>query len=188
MKTRCPWAKAEIMIPYHDSEWGVPLHDDRRLFEAIVLDGAQAGLSWEIILKKREGYRQAFDGFEIEKVARYTTAKIEKLLINPGIVRNRLKVASAVTNAKVALNVIEEFGTLDAYMWQFVEGKPLQPSRREAKDIPTRSKESDAMSKDMAGRGFKFIGTTICYALMQATGMINDHIATCPRYRALGGR
>lgn len=187
MSTRCPWAKSDIMIPYHDTEWGVPLHGDRRLFEAIVLDGAQAGLSWEIILKKREGYRKAFEQFDYEKVARYTRARIEKLLMDSSIVRNRLKVASAVTNAKVTLKVIEEFGSLDAYMWQFVGGKPMQPGRREAKEIPTRSKESDAMSKDMVSRGFKFVGTTICYALMQATGMINDHLATCPRYRALGG-
>jgi len=185
MKNRCPWVTTDpLYIDYHDREWGVPLHDDRKLFEAIVLDGAQAGLSWFIILKKREAYRRAFDGFDIEKVARYGKRRVEALLADPGIVRNRLKIESAIVNAKRALEVQEEVGSLDRYFWGFVGGKTIKNSPRRLREIPTRSKESDALSKDLNGRGFKFVGTTICYALMQATGMVNDHTVDCFRYRA----
>ncbi len=187
MKTRCGWPKSDISILYHDTEWGVPLHNDRLLFEAIVLDGAQAGLSWETILRKRENYRMAFDQFDVEKVARYTASKIEKLLLNPGIVRNRLKVNSAVSNAKATLKVVEVFGSLDVYLWQFVEGTPIINARKTLKDVPATSKESYAMSRDLVSRGFKFLGSTICYALMQATGMVNDHLIECFRHWELGG-
>ena len=182
--TRCPWAQSEPNIGYHDTEWGVPLHDDRALFELLILEGAQAGLSWSTILAKRENYRRAFDNFDAEKVARYDEAKVAKLLADPGIVRNRLKVAATIANARALLGVQREFGSFDRYLWGFVGGRPIVNRRRGLKDIPTRSTESDALSRDLLQRGFKFVGTTICYAFMQATGMVNDHLITCPRHRA----
>ncbi len=182
---RCPWARSDLMIRYHDDEWGVPVHDDRKLFEFLILEGAQAGLSWETILNKRENYRAAFDGFDPEKVARYPRRKIAQLLKNPGIVRNRLKVASAVSNAWALLQVQKEFGSFDRYIWQFVEGRPRVNSWKSAKQVPARTPESDAMSKALKKRGFNFVGSTICYAYMQAVGMVNDHVTTCFRYTAL---
>jgi DNA-3-methyladenine glycosylase I len=179
---RCPWAKGEQYVAYHDEEWGVPVHDDRLLFEFLILEGAQAGLSWETILKKRANYREAFDGFDPEAVARYPKRREEALLQNPGIVRNRLKVASAVINAKAFLDVQEEFGAFDAYVWRFVGGRPIQNRRRSMSDVPARTEESDALSKDLKRRGFKFVGTTICYAFMQAVGMVNDHLTKCFRH------
>jgi DNA-3-methyladenine glycosylase I len=185
MKIRCPWVTADpLYIDYHDREWGVPVHDDRKLFEALILDGAQAGLSWFIILKKREAYRRLFDGFDIEKVARYGKRKIEALLADPGIVRNRRKIEAAVENAKRALDIQEEAGSLDRYFWSFVGEKTIRNSPRRLRDIPTRSKESDALSKDLKKRGFKFVGTTICYAFLQAMGMVNDHTVDCFRHRS----
>jgi DNA-3-methyladenine glycosylase I len=185
MKNRCPWVTTDpLYIDYHDREWGVPVHDDRRLFESLILDGAQAGLSWFIILKKREAYRRAFDGFDIEKVARYGKKKLAALLADAGIVRNRRKIESAVENAKRALEVQEDVGSLDRYFWSFVGGKTIRNSPRHLREIPTRSKESDALSKDLKKRGFKFVGTTICYAFLQAGGMVNDHTVDCFRYRA----
>ncbi len=180
---RCTWPKNELAIRYHDEEWGVPLHDDQKLFEFLILEGAQAGLSWDTILRKRENYRKAFDGFDVNKVARYTDKKIEKLLEDEGIIRNRLKVASAVTNAKTFLKVQEEFGSFNKYIWSFVDGKPVVNRWRETSQIPATSQVSDAVSKDMKGRGFKFAGSTIIYAHMQATGMVNDHLVSCFRYR-----
>jgi DNA-3-methyladenine glycosylase I len=179
---RCAWARSPIYEVYHDTEWGVPLHDDRLLFEFLVLEGAQAGLSWETILKKRENYRRAFDTFIVEKVARYSDKKIEKLLQDPGIVRNRLKVASAVTNAKAFLKIQNEFGTFDAYIWRFVDGKPIQNAWKSLKQIPPSTKISDVLSKDLKSRGFTFVGSTIIYAHMQATGMVNDHLISCHRH------
>lgn len=170
------------MIEYHDREWGVPVHDDRLLFEFLVLEGAQAGLSWSTILNKREHYRKAFDGFDPSKVARYGEARIEKLLRNEGIVRNRLKVAAAVANAKAFLAVQKEFGSFDAYIWRFVDGRPVRNVWRDIAEVPARSAISDAMSKDLVSRGFRFVGSTICYAHMQATGMVNDHLTSCFRY------
>lgn len=184
---RCTWARSELMQAYHDGEWGVPVHDDRLLFEHLVLDGAQAGLSWEIILRKRDGYRAAFDNFDAGRVARYDKRKIDRLLKDPGIVRNRLKVASAVTNAKLFLAVQEEFGSFDKYLWQFVGGRTVQNRWKTLADLPATSPESDAMSKDLRARGFKFVGSTICYAFMQASGMVNDHIVSCFRHKELGG-
>jgi DNA-3-methyladenine glycosylase I len=184
--TRCGWARTELSIPYHDTEWGVPLHDDRGLFEFLILEGAQAGLSWETILKKRESYREAFDGFDPERVARYAPKKVERLLANPGIVRNRLKVESAVSNARAFLAVQKEMGSFDAYIWQFVDGKPRVNKIRAMSDVQASTPQSDAMSKDLKKRGFRFVGTTICYAFMQATGMVNDHMTTCFRYREVG--
>ena len=182
--TRCDWSLGHpLMIEYHDTEWGVPVHDDRKLFEFLVLDAAQAGLSWRTVLLKRENYRKAFDNFDAEKVARYTEKRIEKLLQNPGIIRNRLKVNSAVTNARTTLKVRDEFGTFDRYIWQFVGGKPLINRIQSLKQIPATSKESDAMSKDLKRRGFNFVGSTICYAFMQAAGLVNDHLVTCFRHR-----
>jgi len=181
--TRCPWPTHDLYIQYHDCEWGVPLHDDYRLFEAVVLDGAQAGLSWSIILKKRENYRAAFDGFDPEVVARYSERKIKQLLANEGIVRNRMKIESAIGNARAFLKVQEEFGTFDKYLWRFVDAKPVQNRWRKMKEVPTRTPLSDAISKDMLGRGFRFFGTTICYAFMQAIGMVNDHLVDCFRHR-----
>lgn len=183
MSTRCAWAQAEPNISYHDTEWGVPLHDDRALFELLTLEGAQAGLSWSIVLAKRENYRRAFDHFEVRKVARYGAKKVAALLANPGIVRNRLKVAATIQNAKAFLAVQREFGSFDRYLWQFVGGRPIVNRRRTMKDLPARSAESDALSRDFLKRGFKFVGTTICYAFMQANGMVNDHLITCPRHR-----
>jgi DNA-3-methyladenine glycosylase I len=171
------------MTRYHDREWGVPTHDDRKLFEFLVLDAAQAGLSWQTILLKRENYRAAFDNFDAEKIARYTSARIAKLLINSGIVRNRLKVQSAVTNARAFLRVRNEFGTFNRYIWRFVDGAPRVNRFRTPKQIPATSKESDAMSKDMKKRGFTFVGSTICYAFMQAAGLVNDHLVDCFRHR-----
>ena len=181
--TRCSWATTELYHRYHDTEWGVPLHDDQQLFEFLILEGMQAGLSWLTILNKRENYRAAFDGFDPEKIARYSTKKIEKLLLNPGIVRNRLKVNAAVTNAKSFLKVQEGFGSFDAYIWRFVDGSPIQNRWKSHSDIPASTRESDALSKDLKQRGFKFVGSTICYAHMQATGMVNDHITTCFRHK-----
>jgi DNA-3-methyladenine glycosylase I len=181
VKERCGWATREPNITYHDTEWGVPLHDDRRLFEFLVLEGAQAGLSWETILKKRDNYRRAFDQFDPEVVARYGARKVTSLLKDAGIVRNRLKIASAIDNAKAFLEVQEEFGSFDAYVWRFVDGKPRLSVRRTLKDIPPTTDDSDALSKDLKKRGFRFVGPTICYAFMQATGLVNDHVMTCFR-------
>jgi DNA-3-methyladenine glycosylase I len=184
---RCPWAATEPNITYHDQEWGVPVHDDRLLFEFLILEGAQAGLSWSTILKKRENYRKAFDGFHAERIARYGARDVRRLLGDTGIVRNRLKIAATIENAKMFLAVRNEFGTFDAYLWNFVGGKPIQNRWRRMADVPARTPESDAMSRDLLQRGFKFVGSTICYALMQATGMVNDHLVTCPRHAELGG-
>jgi DNA-3-methyladenine glycosylase I len=183
--SRCPWPVDKLYAAYHDTEWGVPLHDDRALFEFLILEGAQAGLSWHTVLKKRENYRAAFDQFDPEKVARYTPAKIKKLLANPGLIRNRLKIASAVRNARAFLAVQEEFGSFDRYIWRFVEGRPITNHPRSMKEVPARTRESDAMSKDLKQRGFNFIGSTICYAHMQATGMVNDHLVHCFRHGEL---
>jgi DNA-3-methyladenine glycosylase I len=183
--TRCAWAKTPLYEVYHDTEWGVPLHDDRLLFEFLVLEGAQAGLSWETILNKRENYRRAFDRFEVAKVARYDACKLAALLLNPGIVRNRLKVASAVANAKAFLKIQEQFGTFDAFIWRFVDGKPVQNHWNTIKEIPPQTTLSDALAKDLKSRGFTFVGSTIVYAHMQATGMVNDHLVTCPRHEAV---
>src|SRR5437667_11973236 len=180
--TRCGWAKPGLYADYHDTEWGVPLHEDQALFEFLILDGFQAGLSWFIILNKRDHFRRAFDNFEARKLARYDARKIKKLLADPGIVRNRLKIAAAIQNAKSFLTVQKEFGNFDAYLWEFVGGKPKQNSWRSLKDVPARTPESDAMSKDLLKRGFKFVGSTICYAMMQAIGMVNDHVVGCFRY------
>jgi len=170
------------MIRYHDEEWGVPVHDDRTLFEFLILEGAQAGLSWETILNKRENYRAAFDGFEIERVARYDQSKLAQLLKNPGIVRNRLKIAAAVKNAQALVRVQKEFGSFDDYIWRFIGGRPRSNAWKSRQRVPARSAESDAMSKDLKKRGFSFVGSTICYAFMQAVGMVNDHIVTCFRF------
>ena len=182
---RCHWASNELAIRYHDQEWGTPLHDDRRLFELLILEGAQAGLSWNTILQKRENFRAAFDNFDPAAVARYDRRKVRQLLANPGIIRNRLKIAAAILNAKAFLAVQKEFGSFDAYIWQFVGGKPIQNRRRWSKAVPARTRQSDAMSKDLERRGFKFVGSTICYAFMQATGMVNDHDVRCFRYAQL---
>jgi len=184
--TRCPWVNADpAMIDYHDREWGVPVHDDRTHFEFLVLEGAQAGLSWSTVLRKREGYRRAFSGFDPQKVARYPNARIQKLLADASIVRNRLKIGAAVRNARAFLAVQEEFGSFDRYCWRFVDGRPRVNRRRSMKDIPAKSPESDAFSKDLKRRGFSFVGTTIMYAHMQAVGMVNDHVVDCFRYREL---
>lgn len=183
---RCGWAVTPLSMQYHDNEWGVPVHDDRLLFEFLVLEGAQAGLSWETILKKRENYRAAFDNFEPATVARYGKRKIKQLLANPGIIRNRLKITSAIANANAFVNVQKEFGSFDAYIWQFVGGRPRRNARRTLKDIPSRTPESDRMGKDLRARGFSFVGSTICYAFMQAVGMVNDHIVDCFRYEQVG--
>jgi DNA-3-methyladenine glycosylase I len=179
---RCAWAKGDLYVEYHDREWGVPVHDDRRLFEFVILEGAQAGLSWITILKKRENYRQAFDHFDAAKIARYSPRKIRTLLADPGIVRNRLKIESAVQNAKAFLAVQNEFSTFDRYVWQFVAGQPIRNHWKSLKQIPARTPESGAMSKDLIQRGFKFVGSTICYAFMQAVGLVNDHTVDCFRY------
>ncbi|HZE71902.1 MAG TPA: DNA-3-methyladenine glycosylase I [Pyrinomonadaceae bacterium] len=183
MKKRCDWARTELSIAYHDREWGVPQHDDRVLFEFLVLEGAQAGLSWETILNKRENYRAAFDRFEVAKVARYSPRKVEQLLGNAGIIRNRLKIESAITNAKSFLIVQKEFGTFDSYLWQFVNGRQLK--RKRNAPLPATTETSDALSKDLLRRGFKFVGSTICYAFMQAIGMVNDHEPWCFRYNEI---
>ena len=184
-KRRCEWATTEAGITYHDNEWGVPLHDDRALFELLILEGAQAGLSWSTILNKRAGYRRAFDNFDAMRVARYDARKVKQLLANAEIVRNTLKVKAAIKNAQEFLGVQKEFGSFDAYIWQFVGGRPLQNARRSIREVPARTVESDAMSNDLAERGFKFAGSTICYAFMQATGMVNDHVVECFRYREI---
>ena len=181
--TRCAWAQTEPNISYHDTEWGVPLHDDRALFELLTLEGAQAGLSWSIVLAKRENYRRAFDDFDVEKISRYGAKKSAALLADAGIVRNRLKIAATIQNAKAFLTVQREFGSFDRYVWQFVGDRPLVNRRRAMKEFPTRTPESDALSKALLARGFKFVGSTICYAFMQASGMVNDHLVTCPRHR-----
>jgi DNA-3-methyladenine glycosylase I len=181
-RPRCHWAVSELMTRYHDEEWGVPVHDDPRLFEFLILEGAQAGLSWETILKKRENYRAAFDGFDPMIVAGYNARRVKQLLANPGIVRNRLKIAAAISNATAFLKVQQEFGSFDVYIWRFVGGKPHQNTWRTSKRLPARTAQSDAMSKDLARRGFKFVGSTICYAFMQAVGMVNDHVLGCSRY------
>jgi len=183
----CEWAVSDLAKAYHDKEWGVPVHDDRKLFEFIVLDGAQAGLSWETILKKREAYRAAFDNFEPAIVARYGDDKIAELLGNAGIVRNRLKINSAVRNASAYLKVQEEFGSFDTYIWGFVDGRPIVNHYKVFREIPAYTAESDAMSKDLKARGFNFVGTIICYAFMQAAGLVNDHVVNCPRHAELDG-
>jgi len=180
---RCDWAKTPLGILYHDKEWGVPVHDDHVLFEFLILEGAQAGLNWETILRKREAYREAFAGFDPARVARFTMARVERVLQNPGIVRNRLKVGSTVRNAKAFLAVQREFGSFDSYLWKFVGGFPRVNHRRSLKEIPARTRESDALSRDLLNRGFKFVGSTICYAFMQAVGLVNDHAVTCFRYK-----
>jgi len=183
---RCAWARSELMIAYHDTEWGVPLHDDRKLFEFIMLDGAQAGLSWETILKKREGYRRAFDEFDPLAIADYNDARTATLLADPGIIRNRQKIASAIQNARAFLAVQREFGSFDAYLWRFVGGTPVRNEWATLAEIPAHTALSDTVSKDLISRGFKFVGTTICYAFLQASGLVNDHLADCPRYREVG--
>ena len=184
-RIRCPWAKGEQYVEYHDVEWGVPVHDDRLLFEFLILEGAQAGLSWETILKKRENYRAAFDRFDPTVIARYGQRKRQALLANPGIVRNRLKIESAIDNARAFMAVQNGFGTFDEYIWGFVGGEPKQNRWTSMSDVPGRTPESDAMSKDLKRRGFRFVGSTICYAFMQAVGMVNDHLAECFRYAEL---
>ena len=184
MKKRCEWGNQSVLYQqYHDEEWGVSLHDDTRLYKFLILEGAQAGLSWETILKKREGYREAFDQFDAEKIAKYSDDKIESLLQNPNIIRNRLKVKSAVLNAQLFLEVQKEYGSFDTYIWQFTGGKTIQNRFKKISQLPANTLESDAMSRSLKKRGFKFIGTTICYAFMQATGMVNDHVVSCFRYK-----
>lgn len=179
---RCDWAKSDLAIQYHDAEWGVPLHDDRKLFEFLILEGAQAGLSWDTILRKRENYREAFDNFDAEKISQYDEKKRAELLHNEGIIRNRLKIASAVRNAKCYLEIVEEIGSFDSYIWSFVGGKPIINSWENTKQIPASTPISDKLSKDLKKRGFNFVGSTIIYAFMQATGMVNDHLTNCFRY------
>jgi DNA-3-methyladenine glycosylase I len=183
---RCAWARTPLSMAYHDAEWGVPVHDDRTLFEFLILEGAQAGLSWEVILNKRVAYRKAFDQFEPARVARYTPARVARLLGNPGIVRNRLKIESSITNARAFLAVQQEFGSFDAYVWRFVGGSPVVNRRRGAGSLPARTEQSDVLSKDLLVRGFRFVGSTICYSFMQAVGMVNDHAVGCFRYKAVG--
>lgn len=183
---RCPWANSEPNTTYHDQEWGVPVHDDQTLFEFLILEGAQAGLSWTTILRKRPNYRKAFDDFRAEKIARYGTREVKRLLADEGIVRNRLKISAAITNAKAFLSVQREFGSFAAYLWQFVGEQPKQNRWQRPGQVPARTAESDAMSRDLRARSFKFVGTTICYAFMQATGMVNDHLTSCPRHRMVG--
>ena len=182
---RCPWAQGDQYIEYHDREWGVPVHDDRLLFEFLILEGAQAGLSWSTILKKRENYRAAFDQFDPIAIAKYDQRKVDALLADAGIVRNRLKIAATIQNAQAFLDVQRELGSFNAYLWQFVGGRPKQNRWRAMSDVPASTPESDAMSKDLKRRGFRFVGTTICYALMQAVGMVNDHLVTCHRHKEL---
>lgn len=193
MKTvqRCAWASSELMVPYHDTEWGVPQHDEQVLFEFLILEGAQAGLSWSTILAKRDAYRKSFSSFDPRKVAKYTPAKVSQLLANPGIVRNRMKIESAIRNAKAFLAVQKEFGSFDQYIWQFVGGKPVTNSWRSGSRLPAETPESKQMSKDLLKRGFSFVGPTVCYAFMQAVGMVNDHMVECFRYaeiRRMAGR
>jgi len=183
--TRCPWATNDRAVLYHDKEWGVPSHDDRHLFEFLILEGAQAGLSWDTILRKRENYRAALSQFDPKRIARYDQRKIAALMNDPGIIRNQLKVHSAISNAQAFLKIQKEFGSFDRYIWQFVEGKPRVNSFRAMQQIPARTADSDAMSKDLKKRGFNFVGSTICYAFMQAVGLVNDHLVTCFRYTPL---
>ncbi|HEX3799565.1 MAG TPA: DNA-3-methyladenine glycosylase I [Verrucomicrobiae bacterium] len=185
-KQRCHWPSNELSIRYHDEEWGVPVHDDRVWFEFLILEGAQAGLSWDTILKKREHYRKVLDGFDPAKVARYGERKTKELLGDPGIVRNRLKIAATIKNAQAFLAVKKEFGSFDAYIWQFTGGQPIANARKNFGEVPARTSESDAMSKDLLRRGFKFVGSTICYAMMQAAGMVNDHTVDCFRHKEVG--
>jgi DNA-3-methyladenine glycosylase I len=182
---RCTWARNELAVLYHDKEWGVPVHDDHRHFEFLLLEGAQAGLSWDTILKKRENYRAAFDEFDPAKIARYPQRKIVRLLADPGIIRNRLKINSTVQNARAFLKVQEEAGSFDRYIWQFVDGSPRVNAWKSSRQVPARTPQSDAMSKDLKERGFNFVGSTICYAFMQAVGMVNDHVVDCFRYRTM---
>jgi DNA-3-methyladenine glycosylase I len=181
---RCPWAEAELHHHYHDTEWGVPSHDDRHLFELILLEGAQAGLSWAAILHRREGYREAFDDFDAATIARYDDRKLARLLADPRIIRNRLKVQAAVSNARAFLAIQAEFGSFDRYLWAFVDGQPILNHRKTPAEVPTRTQLSDTLSRDLKTRGFKFVGTTICYAYLQATGLVNDHLVACPRHAA----
>lgn len=183
---RCGWARNELSVDYHDKEWGVPVHDDRTLLEFLILEGAQAGLSWDIILRKRESYRKVFDNFDAAKIALYDKRKIESLMLDSGIIRNHLKIDAAIRNAKSFLQVKEEFGSFDSYIWGFVEGQTIKNKWRELKEIPAKTAESDAMSRDLKKRGFKFVGSTICYAFMQATGMVNDHLVSCFRHKEIG--
>ena len=183
---RCEWAnRGELEQSYHDNEWGVAIHDDRSLFEFLILEGAQAGLSWSTVLKKREGYRTAFQNFDARKISQYTEKDVSRLLVNSGIIRNKLKITATITNARAFLQLQKEFGSFDHYIWQFVNGKPIRNAWKKITDIPSSTPESNAMSKDLKKRGFKFVGTTICYALMQAVGMVNDHIVGCFRYEEL---
>ena len=184
-RVRCTWAANELNIPYHDEEWGVPVHDEHKWFEFLILEGAQAGLRWDTILRKRARYREVFDGFDPEKVARYDNKKVRELLHDAGIIRNWLKIDAAIGNARAFVQVQKEFGTFDAFIWHFVGGRPKQNAWRAHKRVPAKTPESDALSKDLQKRGFRFVGSTICYALMQATGMVNDHIVNCFRYREL---
>jgi DNA-3-methyladenine glycosylase I len=185
MLVRCHWARNELNIPYHDEEWGVPVHDDRKLFEFLILEGAQAGLSWDTILKKRARYRQVLDEFDANRIARYDARKVRALLKDPGIIRNRLKIAATIGNARAFLQVQKEFGSFAAYLWKFVGGHPKHPAWKTHKRVPATTPESDAMSKDLKKRGFRFVGSTICYAFMQATGMVNDHLVSCFRFSEL---
>ena len=185
---RCPWAQNELNIPYHDEEWGVPVHDERTWFEFLILEGAQAGLSWDTILRKRARYREVFDGFDPVKVARYDKKKVRELLKDEGIIRNKLKISAAIGNAQAFLKVQEEFGSFDAYVWRFVDGRPRQNGWKTRKRVPAKTPQSDALSKDLQKRGFRFVGSTICYALMQGTGMVNDHLVTCFRYTEISAR
>jgi len=182
---RCRWAQSDLNIPYHDEEWGVPVHDEKKWFEFLILEGAQAGLSWDTILKKRARYREVFDGFDPEKVARYEKKRVRELLRDEGIIRNKLKIDATIGNAKAFLKVQEEFGSFDAYIWRFVDGRPKQNAWKTHKRVPAKTSQSDALSKDLQKRGFRFVGSTICYALMQATGMVNDHVVSCFRYSDL---
>lgn len=186
--TRCSWAQTPLSVAYHDTEWGVPVHDDQTLFEFLTLEGAQAGLSWETILKKRAGYREAFLDFDPARVARFTPARIERLMLNPGIVRNRLKIGSVIRNARAFLAIQDEFGSFDAYIWRFVGNAPRINGWHALRDVPARTPDSDALSRDLLRRGFTFVGSTICYALMQAVGLVNDHTIDCFRYRRVGKR
>jgi DNA-3-methyladenine glycosylase I len=184
MLKRCAWAFAsQQYTDYHDNEWGVPVHDDRKLFEMLILEGVQAGLSWSLILKKRAGYRQAFDGFDVSKIARYDDRKVQELLANPEIVRNRLKISAAIQNARAFLQVQSDAGSFDVFLWQFVDGQPMQNAWRTMQEVPAKTRESDAMGKELKRRGFTFVGSTICYAFMQAVGMVNDHIMECFRWQ-----
>jgi DNA-3-methyladenine glycosylase I len=182
---RCRWAQNELSIPYHDEEWGVPVHDERKWFEFLILEGAQAGLSWDTILRKRARYREVFDGFDPAKVARYDQKKVRDLLRDAGIIRNKLKIDAAIGNAQAFLKVQQEFGSFDGYAWRFVDGRPRQNGWKRPKQVPAKTHQSDALSKDLRRRGFRFVGSTICYALMQATGMVNDHVVSCFRYAEL---